>query len=651
MQQIKQLQDWITHDKETNIRKPNCRILRSIESNELAKELALSIVKISMSDVPTTSIAGSLGKSILSGLELLSKPEKEINQTRIDCGLQLIRILIENDILTHYRSKEDKHQYMVGVKDDEFIDAIVAYIPAASIPAPSQPCYGKPMERTTFADETAGDLVRKINYKNVQEYKYGLMPIAYNVINKQQYVPYTVNTALLEVFKQTQDDALFTNTNKNMNAEQRRGISRDNNMVLDIATAIGDREFHVYHYYDFRGRLYAAINYFSFIGSKLAKSMYYFGNKKELGIEGWNWLLFHAANCWGFDKAPIDNRITFSEDNLDGWMECAKDPVGNRSWTHADDPYGFLAALLEIKAALCSTDKFKFKSGLPVAFDQSCSGLGWLSGLSLNEVTGALCNVSGKEVIGDYYLFIADILWQNPDLPQVFKDKYDDRRTIVKRSCMTYFYSCGKRTMGEHVFKDHSANYADFTQENCSILGELIFNTCKTQMTGPSSLMKLFIDAGMNQAKKRKDLKLIMPYNAFPLIQSYRNHHTALTEITIKGKRIQLRYVSEKSKFINKRDVITGSSPNIIHALDAQLVAKVINETGYDIMSIHDSFSCCPADAGKLFEDTRRCFVELLSENVLEELMVQIDCEHLLDDIDMGNMVIEEALDNEYLFS
>jgi len=55
------------------------------------------------------------------------------------------------------------------------------------------------------------------------------------------------------------------------------------------------------------------------------------------------WLAVHGANMWGNDKVSLEDREKWSYDNLNWIKECAEDPISNRQWEDADNPFQFLA--------------------------------------------------------------------------------------------------------------------------------------------------------------------------------------------------------------------------------------------------------------------------------------------------------------------
>ena len=55
------------------------------------------------------------------------------------------------------------------------------------------------------------------------------------------------------------------------------------------------------------------------------------------------------SNMWGNDKVSLEDREKWSYDNLEWIKECAQDPIANRKWEDADNPFQFLAFVMSGK--------------------------------------------------------------------------------------------------------------------------------------------------------------------------------------------------------------------------------------------------------------------------------------------------------------
>lgn len=67
---------------------------------------------------------------------------------------------------------------------------------------------------------------------------------------------------------------------------------------------------------DFRGRVYPVPPHLNHIGNDLVRGLLLFGVGRKIGKNGLRWLKIHCANLMGKDKAPIEEKLNFIEQNL-----------------------------------------------------------------------------------------------------------------------------------------------------------------------------------------------------------------------------------------------------------------------------------------------------------------------------------------------
>jgi DNA-dependent RNA polymerase len=71
------------------------------------------------------------------------------------------------------------------------------------------------------------------------------------------------------------------------------------------------------YFMDWRGRLYTDTSYLSFQGGELARSLLKFKSGAVLTTEGLEALKAYTANCYGLGKKSYNDRLKWTEDNLD----------------------------------------------------------------------------------------------------------------------------------------------------------------------------------------------------------------------------------------------------------------------------------------------------------------------------------------------
>jgi DNA-directed RNA polymerase len=139
--------------------------------------------------------------------------------------------------------------------------------------------------------------------------------------------------------------------------ERNRGLKSERMLFTeDMATArslIGG-PFWVPMNCDWRGRVYG-VPHFNFQRDDRVRALFLFHEGAPIGVEGLWWLKVHTANCYGngVDKVPFEQRVAWVDDNIELIKETAWDYKAQTEWwTKADKPFLFLAACVELSAAL-----------------------------------------------------------------------------------------------------------------------------------------------------------------------------------------------------------------------------------------------------------------------------------------------------------
>ena len=704
--------NWIGEYLDSVNQTKEIRLLKKIPLMELAYKATLIIQPAVLRFTPLARTSVHMGRIVLMGREDLTRSERNLTVSRFKTGYHLLSVLFNKQKIKLTRDESNKKApYLVKIQDKEWIENLFYIVdsqPPADIPTHVRPAFEAPEPFTEFNHNVTGGLARHMNTDVLERFKPSLMPKVYKSINKHMNNAYRVNKDVLAVYDACIEDDLFTLKDKILTDEQREGMEREIHQTLTIAKGVGGRKFWEYMFYDNRGRLYSSAVYFSHQGSKLSKSLFLFNEKIPIGKMGLYWLFVHAANCWGYDKERIQKRHDWANEKWEEWKVWAEDPVKNKQWQKADDPFNFLAAILELKKA---NGDPQYESGLPIALDATCSGLQVLSALSRDEKSAALCNLTDTTKRGDYYLMIADEVWkqclfkgddltnyqanleeikhdigvlsvaikeakkedkkdavearkkytvENKDridrLSQIFWARHaSKRRSLVKRPCMTYFYSCGARTMAKQLYSDYKTNpeLIGLQPFMCYWLCIRIYETCRKQMPIATHMMDLAIEFGLNDFKKGLNFEVVGE-NGFVLMQNYQANIRERICVPYKKRRIKISLIVGKEDHLDYRKIKSSTSPNLVHMLDAQIVSSVLLNAEYTVSCIHDSFSSHAANTEMLYEDTRQCFVDLFPENVIYDLINQNG--YLLTTGDtwdgrLGTLDLNEVIQNEYCFS
>jgi DNA-directed RNA polymerase len=452
------------------------------------------------------------------------------------------------------------------------------------------------------------------------------------------------------------------------------------NFQLEVARAFM-KEKHIYfpHSVDFRGRAYPMPPILNHIGADLARGLLKFGNGKELGIVGLQWLKVHLANLFGFDKASLKDREEFTMTNIDEIYDSATNPLGGRRWwTKAADPWQCLSCCMELKNALDSPDPTRFLSHLPVHQDGTCNGLQHYAALGGDMAGASQVNLEPSDKPQDIYSGVADLVRDmltkdaatGNGIALFMKDKVT--RKLVKRTVMTNVY--GVTFMGAKLqvldelkvmIPDHKPTEPQLELFRIAMyivtkifkaLGQ-IFNgaqeiqywlgECGDRITTsitPEQIKKIQLciagelptfDPKYKTPKKLTPTKIASmtkAYSAYktsiiwttplkmPVVQPYRKE--SLQAITTSLQSIS---VTKKTStdVVDKRRQLQAFPPNFIHSLDAThmlLSALKCSEMGLDFAAVHDSFWTHAADIPNLNIILRDAFVRMHSEDIMGRL-------------------------------
>lgn len=434
-------------------------------------------------------------------------------------------------------------------------------------------------------------------------------------------------------------------------------------------------KFHFVHQYDFRSRIYPAQNHINTQGNDLMKSVLMFKEGSPIeDSEDEFWFYVYGANQYGYDKDDYDTRI--SKIKKVDYINYAKDPMVNKGWTEADNPLLFLAWCFE--ALRYEENPKDFLSYIPIGLDASCSGIQIYSGLLKDREGAEAVNVVGQTrqdiyqqvadkvneylVKGDYNKAITYVTQKGEvteDVTHIGKNLKVDR-SLTKRNTMTQPYSVTKFGMYEQLkdeIKSQERNGKVFPDDGWKVakfLVELNDRAIQETVKGARVGQEFLKDVTKDIIKGGEYIYYNTPFTNFPVIQRI---------FTKKRNRIytQLGYLTLQTytNDIDNRKMVSGIAPNVIHSLDAVLLAMVVKELRevYDVKSfhfIHDQYGVPINKVKILSKVTREKFYELFSSDPLNYIVTQMykgNSPRNINDVLINTLDIKEVLDSKYLFS
>jgi DNA-directed RNA polymerase len=483
-----------------------------------------------------------------------------------------------------------------------------------------------------------------------------------------------------------------------------------NSALAAAEELVNEPEFYQPHYLDFRARVYARPS-FNHQRSDYCKAMFNLARGEVLTEDGLWWLKWHVATTGGFkvkgvgmDKAPREQRVQWTDDNMDLIRSVVAAPKSTVDvWSMADSPFCFMAAAEALVEALKAPTTYVCR--IPVAIDGSCSGLQHFSAILRDEEGGKHVNLIPSETPKDVYKAVAQIsaavvakdfgdveVGSIAELWSTYKDNGIDR-SITKRNTMTYGYGSEAGGMSKQLWEDelrsesakkHFGDDATIRRAACAYLAKINFAAIKETVPGAEACKTFFRAISKELSDANLPSCWVSP-TGFPVISTYyeATYKQVTTMVWDSELRVPKKYKPKLfeayTKQINKNEQKTGISPNFIHSLDAahlhSVVLKSVEEGITDFLLIHDSFASTPNNMARFSKIVRETFVEMYEANdPLQDLLdgakraltakmgaespdAAQDTLALLKNLEViqvparGNLDLKVVLDSEYCFS
>ncbi|KAI9790017.1 MAG: DNA-directed RNA polymerase [Peltula sp. TS41687] len=436
------------------------------------------------------------------------------------------------------------------------------------------------------------------------------------------------------------------------------------NFQLEVARAYLNEKFYYPHNVDFRGRAYPTPPYLNHLGADNARGLLIFGDGKELGQNGLDWLKVHLSNVYGYDKVSFEERRDFTTKHLADIYDSASNPLkGGRWWLTAEDPWQCLATCIELKNALESPDPTRFVSHLPVHQDGTCNGLQHYAALGGDEWGARQVNLEPGERPADVYNAVAELVTQ-----QVAKDAEEGKpdaqflvgkitRKIVKTTVMTNVYGVtyiGAVAQVQKLLKAHVPELQEAPAVRIHNLSHYlvphIFHALSRMFHGAQEIQIWLAECAgrisdsvtpeqlgrfrrkcsdpnvLSKVTDKDDdicCKTTVVWTTplkMPVAQPY--YKDKIREVVTNLQRVYIKETRNTSP-VDKRKQIGAFPPNFIHSLDAShmlLSALRCEEERITFAAVHDSFWTHACDVDTMNSILRDAFIRIHREDVMGRL-------------------------------
>lgn len=394
---------------------------------------------------------------------------------------------------------------------------------------------------------------------------------------------------------------------------------------------------------DFRGRAYPIPPHLNHIGDDLSRGMLRFAAGKELGENGLWWMHVHLANVYGQDKLPFDERVLWTESQMDNIVAVADDPLADSNpagmwWLEAADPFQTLATCFDLVAAVRSPDPTKYISHLPVHQDGSCNGLQHYAALGKDQEGGFEVNLVPREKPGDVYTGVLKLVLARIDEDILNPESEGHKhacllkgrvvRKTIKQSVMTSVYGVtligAKDQIYNRLKEIPEIEWQEPIEQHMSAvalyLAKLTMKSLGDLFVSARSIMDWMTKCAELISKEGQTVDWIAA-SGLPVLQPYR----AKRSVTVNTIANNLSLLDNKESMpVMKSRQRTAFPPNFVHSLDAThmfLTALECRDNEITFASVHDSYWTHAGTMNQMNEAIRNQFVELYQRPLLEDML------------------------------
>lgn len=401
---------------------------------------------------------------------------------------------------------------------------------------------------------------------------------------------------------------------------------------MNVANRFVGRTIYFPHSMDFRGRIYPMPNHLNPQGDDLAKGLLEFAEAKTIGDRGIFWLKVHTANCFGVDKVTFEERVAWTDQNMDKLLESAANPVnGVRFWMEADDAFMALAACFELAGV--AREGAEYMTSLSIPMDGSCNGLQNFSAMLRDAVGGAATNLLPRDKPADIYAEVAAVVAKQVHIDALTGNDHAVRweplicRKLVKQPVMTLPYGAtknGMRAQLEDVLRKNWPNVFKNNEqwEATSYLANVVYSSIGQVVIAAREAMDWLRSAAKLCASEEFPVRWTAP-SGLVVLQEYRHPIAKRIRLHIDGS-LQNVFVNHQGTKLNAPKQQAGISPNLIHSFDAAHLMRTVvvaEDRGLSSFAmIHDSYGTHACDTDALHQCIRDAFIDQYTPNLLERL-------------------------------
>lgn len=415
-----------------------------------------------------------------------------------------------------------------------------------------------------------------------------------SAVNKLQGVKFTVADCMFaaakdmklngQLYKGDTFSKMFSD--KELNAEAF-------DIYREIETLQG-KEFYFPVTMDKRGRMYYRGGLLSPQGVDFCKAAFQFTEFKKLGRDGFKAICIHIANCIGYDKESIKDRIRNVQAHWDVLLDIDTHLDVRRAFPDAD-VFQALVAIKELQRLNNIEGEWSEKtSNLVCHQDGTCNGLQHSAAITGHRQTAKTVNCvksSQDEKPADIYGIIAQVAARLADDDSVRMLILKYGRSMAKNPVMITGYGATDSTIISNTAKFLAQKGEDVSKANdvaeCYIAAIEQEAGAVTQLT---EAIKARMDYAIAEGQRTFSW---MAADGFLASTCYEDTE----EVTVRvGKSIAVRKRGVGKLPLDAMKTAQAMSPNFTHSIDSAHLRMVVNACEHDLVAVHDSVGSRPCD-------------------------------------------------------
>lgn len=407
------------------------------------------------------------------------------------------------------------------------------------------------------------------------------------------------------------------------------------------------------HQLDFRSRAYPIPVHLNHQGDDVCRGLLEFAAKPADHSEerARFWLEVHAANCWGHDKMPFEDRRTWVRGFWSHIGQSCADPLNFTWWQDAEKPWQFLAAceaLIDENAA----------AHLPIQMDGTCNGLQHYAAMGRDERGGVAVNLVGADAPADVY---SDVLRSVEAIVSLDSSPIARKvlpllsRAVVKQPVMTSVYGVTPVGAKKQVLArlKEAGLQGDELYQASQYLANVVLDGIGSVCSAATDIMDWLKDCARAIVNAGHTVQWTSPLG-LPVVQPYLSWKKAEVETVMARLKVQLDEAGLPPRLSKQ---VNGIAPNVVHSIDAThmlMTARSASRLGITFAAVHDAYWTHAATADALGAVLRRRFVDLHERPLLGDLRREWQGRYRLDLPELpaqGNLDLNAVLKSPYFFS